>query len=103
MRDGESPEIVVIVKPGPLVLAGYGAFFCLTQFHQFAIAWLHRRCDSVRYDPAIDSAGLVRVASRRDRQPFHTVTRAMYLWRCGTAVSGAHNGKDFAHPACSPA
>lgn len=32
--------------------------------------------------------------------PFITVTRAMYLWRCGTAVSGTHNGKTFAHAAC---
>ncbi len=32
--------------------------------------------------------------------PFVAVTRAMYLWRCGTAVSGTHNGRTFAHAAC---
>ncbi len=26
--------------------------------------------------------------------------RAFYLWRCGTAVEGDHNGKHFAHAAC---
>ena len=34
------------------------------------------------------------------RVAFITVTRAMYLWRCGTAVSGAHDGKTFSHAAC---
>ncbi|GIV21104.1 MAG: endoglucanase [Armatimonadota bacterium] len=32
--------------------------------------------------------------------PFYTVTRAMYLWRCGTAVSGKHQGNTFSHGAC---
>jgi endoglucanase len=32
--------------------------------------------------------------------PFRVVTRAMYLWRCGTAVSGEWNGVTFTHPAC---
>lgn len=34
------------------------------------------------------------------REPFRTVTRAMYLWRCGTAVSGKHEGKTFAQGVC---
>ena len=34
------------------------------------------------------------------REPFVTVTRAMYLWRCGTAVSATHHGTTFAHAAC---
>lgn len=33
-------------------------------------------------------------------QPFVVATRAMYLWRCGTAVSGKHNGDTFSHAAC---
>jgi endoglucanase len=33
-------------------------------------------------------------------EAFRTVTRAMYLWRCGTAVSGRHNGQTYAHAAC---
>lgn len=31
---------------------------------------------------------------------FRTVTRAMTLWRCGTAVEGTHGGSVFAHAAC---
>lgn len=34
------------------------------------------------------------------RFPFYTVMRGMYLWRCGTAVSGKHNGDTFAHEVC---
>lgn len=31
---------------------------------------------------------------------FYTSMRAFYLWRCGTAVSGDHNGIHYAHAAC---
>ena len=31
---------------------------------------------------------------------FRTVTRAMYLWRCGTAVRGEHNGDVFEQQPC---
>lgn len=34
------------------------------------------------------------------REPFVTVTRAMYLWRCGTAVSGTHQGKTYKQGVC---
>jgi endoglucanase len=34
------------------------------------------------------------------REPFVTVTRAMYLWRCGIAVSGTYHGRSFSHAAC---
>jgi endoglucanase len=34
------------------------------------------------------------------REPFVTVTRAMYLWRCGTAVSGAHHGQTYSQGVC---
>lgn len=33
-------------------------------------------------------------------KPFITVTRGMYLWRCGTAVAGHHDGEEFAHGPC---
>jgi len=41
-----------------------------------------------------------RVAADVYRDPFYTVTRGMYLWRCGTAVSAKHNGRLFVHAAC---
>jgi endoglucanase len=34
------------------------------------------------------------------RDPFRVVVRGMYLWRCGTAVQGTHNGQTFAHGPC---
>lgn len=34
------------------------------------------------------------------RDPFRTVTRAMYLWRCGIAVRGEHGGHWFVHGVC---
>ena len=33
-------------------------------------------------------------------QAFYTSMRGFYLWRCGTAVDGTHNGHHFAHAAC---
>lgn len=33
-------------------------------------------------------------------QAFYTSMRGFYLWRCGTAVQGTHNGHQFAHEAC---
>jgi endoglucanase len=41
-----------------------------------------------------------RIATDVYREPFRTVTRAMYLWRCGTAVRGRHQGEVFEHAAC---
>lgn len=32
--------------------------------------------------------------------PFKTVMRGFYLWRCGAAVEGAHNGITYAHAPC---
>jgi endoglucanase len=34
------------------------------------------------------------------REPFYLATRAMYLWRCGTAVSARWKGDQFHHEAC---
>ncbi len=31
---------------------------------------------------------------------FYTVTRGMYLWRCGCAVSAVYKGVTYSHPAC---
>ena len=33
-------------------------------------------------------------------QAFYTSMRGFYLWRCGTAVEGEHNGIHYAHEAC---
>ena len=34
------------------------------------------------------------------REPYRVAMRAMYLWRCGTAVNAEHAGDTFAHAAC---
>ena len=33
-------------------------------------------------------------------QAFYTSMRGFYLWRCGTAVEGIHNGHQFSHAPC---
>jgi endoglucanase len=40
------------------------------------------------------------VAADVYRQPFYVVTRAMYLWRCGTAVAIEYQGHTYRHAAC---
>jgi endoglucanase len=50
--------------------------------------------------PGIGRSAPFRVASNLYRQPFSIVVRGMYLWRCGLAVSGTHNGHLFRHDAC---
>jgi endoglucanase len=41
-----------------------------------------------------------RIAHDLYQEPFHLVTRAMYLWRCGHAVRGEWQGRHYAHEAC---
>ena len=41
-----------------------------------------------------------RIDSQVYREAFRIVTRGMYLWRCGSAVSSRHFGDTFSHDAC---
>lgn len=50
--------------------------------------------------PGVGRSAPFRIARDLYRSPFYTVTRAMHLWRCGSAVSGAHNGVAYSHAAC---
>jgi endoglucanase len=50
--------------------------------------------------PGAERSALFRIGGDIYREPFVTVTRAMYLWRCGTAVSGTHLGKTYSQGAC---
>ena len=55
------------------------------------------------YQLDVDSVGRsapFRIGAKLYDFPFYTVTRGMYLWRCGTAVRGAHDGNVFEHEAC---
>jgi endoglucanase len=58
---------------------------------------------SGEYRVEVDGVGAsapFRVGEGLYREPFQLVTRAMYLWRCGTAVSGDYHGDTFAHGPC---
>lgn len=50
--------------------------------------------------PGIGRSAEFRIASDVYRFPFYVVTRAMYLWRCGTEVSAEHNGNRYHQNAC---
>ncbi len=50
--------------------------------------------------PDVGSSAPFRIGSDVYTLPFVTAVRAMYLWRCGTAVSGKFNGDTFAHGPC---
>jgi endoglucanase len=41
-----------------------------------------------------------RVAPDVYDEPFRAAVRAMYLWRCGSAVSATYNGVTYSHAAC---
>jgi endoglucanase len=50
--------------------------------------------------PGVGRSATFRIAKDVYNGPFCVVTRGMYLWRCGTAVSAEHDGQRFAHAAC---
>lgn len=50
--------------------------------------------------PGVGSSPPFRIGTDVYNFAFYTATRAMYLWRCGTAVSGKHGGDTFTHAAC---
>ncbi|MHB1558311.1 MAG: glycoside hydrolase family 9 protein [Isosphaeraceae bacterium] len=50
--------------------------------------------------PGVGRSDVFRVGADIYREPFLVVTRAMSLWRCGTAVRGEYRGDVFAHAAC---
>lgn len=50
--------------------------------------------------PDVGRSASFRIGADVYRESFVAATRAMYLWRCGTAVRGEHGGQVFAHAAC---
>jgi endoglucanase len=50
--------------------------------------------------PGVGRSAPFRVAGDVFAEPFAVAVRAMYLWRCGMAVSGTHNGISYSHGAC---
>ncbi|HEY4760232.1 MAG TPA: beta-galactosidase GalA, partial [Thermoguttaceae bacterium] len=50
--------------------------------------------------PDVGQSAPFRVTVDVFNQAYYTVMRAMYMWRCGTAVKGTYNGITFSHEAC---
>lgn len=50
--------------------------------------------------PGVGDSPSFRIGHDVFRAPFELATRAMYLWRCGTAVSATHEGEVFSHGPC---
>jgi endoglucanase len=69
---------------------------------QIAVAYFTKLTAPGDYRLVVEGAepAPFRIAADLYRQPFQLVTRAMYLWRCGTAVSADHGGDHFHHAAC---
>ena len=50
--------------------------------------------------PGVGRSAPFRIAADVYRDPYSTAMLAIYLWRCGTAVSATYHGQTFAHSAC---
>ena len=50
--------------------------------------------------PGVGRSEPFRVATDIYREPYYTVMRGFYLWRCGTSVSATYQGHTFAHAIC---
>lgn len=50
--------------------------------------------------PSGERSPAFRISAKVFNFPYYTVIRGMYLWRCGTAVSGTHDGIEYSHDAC---
>jgi endoglucanase len=67
------------------------------------VADFSRLCEPGEYQldvPRVGRSAPFRVAEDVYDGPFGVAMRAMYLWRCGTAVKAEHRGRVFAHAAC---
>lgn len=50
--------------------------------------------------PGVGQSATFRIAPDVYRETFYTVTRSLYLWRCGTAVKATYHGQTFSHGPC---
>jgi endoglucanase len=96
---------VVRIKDGAKVLAGKatGPVWNEDTKEQLYTANFSALKEAGEYQldvPGVGKSAPFRVAADIYNQPFYTVMRGMYLWRCGTAVKGEYNGSTFSHEAC---
>lgn len=80
---------------GPIVNADTGEALYTADFSTFSKPGVY-----VLDVPGVGLSAPFRIAADVYNDAFRTVTRGMYLWRCGTAVSGTHDGDTFSHAAC---
>jgi endoglucanase len=50
--------------------------------------------------PEGEKSVVFEISSKVYNQAFYTSMRGFYLWRCGTAVEGTHNGHLYSHAPC---
>ena len=95
IRDSDGVEVFSGTVTGPITNADTRERLFTADFSTFTNAGLFR-LDA----PGAGSSAPFQIGEGIYREPFRTVTRAMYLWRCGAAVSGTYNGDTFAHEVC---
>jgi len=95
VRSADGVEVFSGKVAGPITNADTGERLFAADFSAFTNAGTFQ-LDA----PGAGRSAKFRIGDDVYREPFRTVTRAMYLWRCGTAVSGTHEAKTFAHAVC---
>ncbi len=80
---------------GPATNADTGEALYLADFSQFT-----RPGTFCLVVPGVGRSAPFAIASNVYDAAFSTVTRGMYLWRCGMAVRARYRGRVFAHAAC---
>ncbi len=95
MRVKDSAQVFEGTVSGPVLNADTLEQLCIADFSA-----LHEPGEYRLEVPGVGRSAPFRIAADVYREPFYTVMRGMYLWRCGTAVSSARNGETFAHAAC---
>jgi len=95
VRDTDGGEVLAGRAAPPVKDAEAGQSLAVIDFSALAAPGVYR-LDV----PGVGRSAPFRVGVDVYNEPLKTATRAMYLWRCGTAVSGQYHGDTFAHPAC---
>jgi endoglucanase len=95
VRPADGTEVFSGVVAGPITNADTGERLFTADFSTFTNAGEFQLAA-----PGSGRSAPFRIGNDIYRAPFRTVTRAMYLWRCGVAVSGTHEGKTFAQGVC---
>ncbi len=95
VRVGDGKAVYRGVVTGPRVNADTGEELFLADFTAV------RESGSFQIDVAgVGRSAPFRIAANVYNDAFRTVTRGMYLWRCGASVAGERDGQTFAHAVC---